>query len=234
MGLAAYPDAMPIDEYVRRTYSAAAPYGFAMGNSLAMVGRCRDELTDRLAEPLRERWGPPFNMGCMAGMLFLGRAGLWAAHNHAPGEDGRQRYVIYAMPHIGVDEQGDLGRFRRPGQQEPTAACGALVSFQRELAEGTINVDLDPYDLEASLLRQRLLRAIKYGFVPGIQELTEVARDVILSDLVETATRMRSWRHTDVAVFSGIQIHAPDGDYVDPGMSFVRIGEERTERQLTL
>jgi hypothetical protein len=234
MGLAAFPNAMPIDEYVRRTYSSVTPYGFAMGNSLAMVGRCRDELTDRLAEPLRERWGPPFNMGCMAGMLFLGRAGLWAAQNHAPGEDGRQRYVIYAMPHIGIDEHGVVGRYRRPGQQEPTAACGALVGFQRELADGTINVDLDPYDLEASLLRQRLLRALQYGHVPDIRELTEVTRDVILADLVETSTRMRTWAHTDVAVFSGIQVHTPDGDYVDPGRSFVRIGEQRTEQELTL
>jgi len=234
MGLAAFPNAMPIDEYVRRTCSSVTPYGFAMGNSLAMVGRCRDELTDRLAEPLRERWGPPFNMSCMAGMLFLGRAGLWAAQNHAPGEDGRQRYVIYAMPHIGIDEHGVVGRYRRPGQQEPTAACGALVGFQRELADGTINVDLDPYDLEASLLRQRLLRALQYGHVPDIRELTEVTRDVILADLVETSTRMRTWAHTDVAVFSGVQVHTPDGDYVDPGRSFVRIGEQRTEQELTL
>ena len=74
-----------------------------------------------------------------------------------------------------------------------------------------------------SLLRQRLLRSIPYGAVPDIIELTTITRDVILDDLGRTAARMHSWRDADIAVFSGIHIHTPDGDYVQPGHSSVRI-----------
>jgi hypothetical protein len=146
-------------------------------------------------------------------MLFLGMAGMRAAQFHAPGQDGRQRFVVYVMPHIGIDESGRIGYVRRPGQDITTTACGALMQFRSELAEGRAICDLDPFDLEMSLLRQRLLRAIPWGEVPD-------------DDLVRTAARMHSWRDADIGVFSGIQIHTPDGDYIQPGMSAVRLHDD--------
>jgi hypothetical protein len=191
--------------------------------TLAMVGVCRDELTDALTEPIRAAWGSPFRMSGMAGMLFLGQAGLRAAQFHAPGADGRHRYVVYAMPHIGIDADGQVGSVNRPGQDLRTTACGALQGFRSELESGHVISEMDPYDLEMSLLRQRLLRSIPYGHVPDIVELTTITRDVILDDLGRTAARMHSWREADIAVFSGIHIHTPEGDYVQPGHSSVRI-----------
>ena len=226
MSLDAFPGALPVDDYVKRTFEAVRPFGLVHDNTLAMVGVCRDELTDAVSEPVRNAWGPPFRMSGMAGMLFLGMAGMRAAHFHAPGQDGRQRFVVYLMPHIGIDEAGRVGYVRRPGQDVTTTACGALMQFQGELADGRVVTDLDPFDLEMSLLRQRLLRAIPYGQVPDIVALTTTARDAIVDDLVRTAARMHSWRNADVAVFSGIQIHTPDGDYVQPGVSTVRLGDD--------
>ena len=233
MGLDAFPGALPVDDYVKRTFQSVLPFGLVSENTLAMVGVCRDELTDALAEPVRAAWGPPFRMSGMAGMLFLGMAGMRAAQFHAPGQDGRQRFVIYVMPHIGIDDTGRIGYVRRVGQDKTTTACGALMQFQSELAEGRAVTDLDPFDLEMSLLRQRLLRAIPWGEVPDIAELTTIARDAIVDDLVRTAARMRSWRDADIAVFSGIQIHAPDGDYVQPGIATVRLGDD-TDHPLDL
>ena len=230
MSLDAFPGAIPVDDYVKRTFEAVLPFGLVSANTLAMVGVCRDELTDALAEPLRAQWGPPFRMSGMAGMLFLGLAGMRAAQFHAPGQDGRQRFVIYVMPHIGIDCDGRVGHVKRPGQDKTTTACGALMQFQSELADGRLLTDLDPFDLEMSLLRQRLMRAIPYGEVPDIVALTAIARDAIVDDLVRTAARMHSWRDADIAVFSGIQIHTPDGDYVQPGVSTVRLGDDTDHR----
>lgn len=223
MGLEAFPGAIPVEDYVKRTYDACLQHGLVSEKTLAMVGVCRDELTDALTEPIRATWGPPFRMSGMAGMLFLGQAGLRAAQFHAPGADGRRRYVVYTMPHIGIDDEGRIGYTNRPGQDAKTTACGALMAFRSELESGRVYGEMDPYDLEMSLLRQRLLRSIPYGAVPDIVELTTITRDVILDDLGRTAARMHSWRDSDIAVFSGIHIHTPDGDYVQPSHSSVRL-----------
>jgi hypothetical protein len=234
MSLDAFPGALPVEEYVKRTYAAALPHGLVSENTLAMVGVCRDELTDAVSEPVRNAWGPPFRMSGMAGMLFLGMAGMRAAQGHSPGQDGRQRFVIYVMPHVGIGEDGRIGYTRRPGQDRITPACGALMAFLGELEAGRMISDLDPYDLEMSLLRQRLIRAIPYGEIPDIAGLTAIARDCIVEDLIRTAARMRSWRDADIAVFSGIQIHTPIGDYVQPGHSSVRLGGTDTDHMLEL
>jgi hypothetical protein len=219
----AFPGAVRVEDYVKRTYEACLQHNLVSENTLAMVGVCRDELTDALTEPIRATWGPPFRMSGMAGMLFLGQAGLRAAQFHAPGADGRRRYVAYVMPHIGIDDEGRVGYVRRPGQDVTTTACGALQAFRSELESGNVYTEVDPYDLEMSLLRQRLLRSIPYGQVPDIAALTAIARDVILDDLGRSAARMRSWGDADIAVFSGIHIHTSDGDYVQPGHSSVRM-----------
>lgn len=234
MTLDAFPGALRVDEYVKRTYEAALPHGLVSDNTLAMVGVCRDELTDAVSEPVRAAWGPPFRMSGMAGMLFLGMAGMRAAQHHAPGQDGRKRFVIYVMPHVGIGDDGAIGYVHRPGQDKTTPACGALMAFLAELRAGRMISDLDPYDLEMSLLRQRLIRAIPYGEVPDIAGLTAIARDCIVEDLVRTAARMRSWRDADIAVFSGIQIHTSEGDYVQPGHSSVRLGGTDSDHVLEL
>jgi hypothetical protein len=225
MSLEAFPGAIPVEDYVKRTYDACLAHGLVSEKTLAMVGVCRDELTDSLTEPIRAAWGSPFRMSGMGGMLFLGQAGLRAAQFHAPGADGRRRYVVYAMPHVGIGDDGTVGYVRRPGQDVTTTACGALMAFRAELESGNVYSEMDPYDLEMSLLRQRLLRSIPYGSVPSIAELTAIARDVMLDDLSRTAARMHSWRDADIAVFSGIHIHTSDGDYVQPSHSSVRIAD---------
>lgn len=222
-----FPGAIPVEDYVKRTYAACLPHGLVSEKTLAMVGVCRDELTDAVTEPIRAAWGSPFRLSGLAGMLFLGQAGLRAAQHHAPGADGRRRYVAYVMPHIGIGDNGEPGYIHRPGQDLTSTACGALMGFRDELVGGRINGEMDPFDLEMSLLRQRLLRSIPYGEVPGIVELTRIARDAILDDLGRTAARMHSWGDADVAVFAGIHIHTPDGDYVQPGHSAVRLAGQR-------
>ncbi|MGQ0629984.1 MAG: hypothetical protein ACT4P1_03015 [Sporichthyaceae bacterium] len=235
MTLAAFPGAIPVEEYVKRTYDAALAYGLVSEKTLAMVGVCRDELSDAFTEPVRAAWGPPFRMSGLAGMLFLGQAGLRAAQQHAPGADGRRRYVAYVLPHIGIGDDGTPGFVHRPGQDVTTTACGALMAFRDELVSGRVNGDLDPDDLELSLLRQRLLRAIPYGEVPDIIELTRIVRDAMLDDLGRTAARMGTWGEgTDLAVFSGIHIHTSDGDYVEPAHSAIRLSDGTADIPLTL
>jgi hypothetical protein len=218
----AFPGAIGAAEYMKRSAEALVPHGLSADNTLAMAGLCRDELTVEMTRRITETWGPPFRLGSLAAMLLCGASGLGAAMHHAPKVDGKQRVVVYVMPHVGIDSDGTLGSTSRPGIEGPTTACGALIRFRSELERGEVRTDLDQYDVEMSLTRQRMLRALTYGSVPNVVELTTVARDVILDDLLHIGDLVQDWADADVAVFSGIQIHTPDGDHIQPGRSFLR------------
>ena len=41
--------------------------------------------------------------------------------------------MFFALPHVGIQEDGTLGKVRRPGQDAASAACGALVASLGEL-----------------------------------------------------------------------------------------------------
>jgi hypothetical protein len=230
----AFPGAIGAEEYMKRTVEALAPHGLDAERTLGMAALCRDELTVELTRRISETWGYPFRLGSLAGMLLTGKAGLGAALAHAPKIEGRQRVVVYAMPHVGICEDGTVGSVNRAGQEKATTACGALVRFRTELANGDLNVDLDQYDVEMSMTRQRLVRALRYGAVPSIVELTAIARDAILDDLLHIGDLVPGWSEADVAVFSGIQIHTSSGDHIQPGQSFLRPGGSSTTIPLDL
>jgi hypothetical protein len=222
MSLDSFPGAIGAEEYVKRTVEALVPHGLTPDRTLAMAGLCRDELTVELTRRISSNWGPPFRLGSLAAMLLMGASGLGAAMQHAPTVEGRQRAVVYVMPHVGICEDGTIGAVNRSGHDKASTACGALVRLREELARGEVRTGLEQYDLEMSLTRQRMLRALTYGKVPDVVEITTTARDVILDDLLHIGELVPAWGEADIAVFSGIQIHTSSGDHIQPGRSFLR------------
>ena len=144
---------------------------------------CRDELTLTFVEKVEKLWGETFSSSSLGGMLFLGKTGFLAAQHHSPNEDGRERHVYFALPHIGVGAQGEIGRHDRPGRLQPSHACGALHGFQKELENRSVSFGIEPDDLEQSLLKQHLFRKITYGDIPDLVSLTKIAYVVILEEL---------------------------------------------------
>ncbi len=225
-----FPGAVPEAVFVSQTRQALRALGFTPQNSIACVSICRDERTSPLVLKIYEAWGEPFNFASLAGMLFLGKTGFSAAYQHAPQLDGRERYVHFAMPHIAFSESGEIGLFQRPGRDQPSGACGALMAFQAELAAGTLNLELDPDDVEQSLLKQRLFREMRYGDVPDLVSLTRLAQQVILTDLKRMIALTVNPEVSDYAVLSGIQIHASDySDYIWPAEMFAVVNGQRHE-----
>ena len=106
---------------------ALARVGFRPSNCLPVVAVCRDELMADFGRAVTDVWGQPFEAGSLAGLVFLGRTGLQAALGHVPGEDGRHRFVVFCFPHIGIDEDGVVGRVQRRGMYRASSACGALA-----------------------------------------------------------------------------------------------------------
>ena len=103
---ARYLDAVEPAVLAQWSREALAPFGFAPENTLPMVGVCRDELMFATEQHLHDAWGPAFDLSGLAGMVFIGRTGMSAAAHHAPGEDGRTRYVGFVLTHIGLGDDG--------------------------------------------------------------------------------------------------------------------------------
>ncbi len=69
-------------------------------------------------------------------MLFLGKTGFYVAQHHATVDVGRERYVYFAMAHIAIDGNGDVGVCYRAGRSGSSGVCGALIAFRQEMLDG--------------------------------------------------------------------------------------------------
>ncbi|MEI6362649.1 MAG: hypothetical protein WCP95_10990 [Actinomycetes bacterium] len=202
---------VPVDDFITWSEWALMRVGFRPSNTLALVGVCRDELMADFDDSVEAVWGKPFDVGALAGMVLVGSTGLRAALSHVPGEDGRHRFVAFCFPHIGVDEDGTIGRVQRRGMSRETTACGALAGFRTELESGQRDFVLDTDDVEQSLLRMRLAPLVPPGTVPTLLELTDLTRHCAVEDVRRFVDLARDHEPVDVASISGIVVHRPDG-----------------------
>jgi hypothetical protein len=216
-------------EYIKKTYNALKAFGFNEDNSIASVCVCRDEISQTIRSIIKHVWGEAFNFSSLAAMFTAGKTGLKAAMHHAPQVDGKERYVFYVVPHIAINEDGKSGFCKRRGIKEDSSACGALCLFLSELHQGKLHIKIDEEDIEESLIKRRLLREIPYGHVPDLIELTKITRKVIQEDLEQVIEKVVDTGKSDYAVFTGIQIHAHDANYIWPAESYVVLDGKKQE-----
>ncbi len=229
---ALYPGALRAQDYFDRTTAQLAEAGFRPDNTIACVGVCRDELTRAFVDGVHRVWGEAFDFSSLGGLLILGRTGFTAALHHAP-DARRSRYAFFAMSHIGIGDGGEVGQCMRAGQERPSGACGALMAFRAELESHKVRLDLDPDDVEQSLLKQRLLRRIPYGEIPDLPALAGIMQQVILEDLERGISLTVDPAHCAYAVLTGVQIHGPDRqEWVWPATTYAVVGGERTSVSL--
>jgi hypothetical protein len=205
-----FPGTIEEGAFVERTLSLLEPHGFTAENSIVCVGVCRDELCRSLGAGAVVTWGEAFNFSSLGGMLFLGKTGFQAAHDHAPVVNGKQRYVYMSFAHIGIGPEGQLGQCVRSGRDATSIACGALGALRDELLSGHVDTQRSPDDVEQSLLKESLLSRLAWGEKPDLVQLTKVAREVAFDTLERMVALTVDTQRADYAVFSGVQIHGPD------------------------
>lgn len=204
-------ETVDIHDFVTWSEWSLARVGFRPSNCLAVIDVCRDELMSGVDEAIESTWGRAFQVGSLAGVVLVGRTGMQAALGHVPGEDGRHRFVVFCLPHVGIDGDGQVGRVQRRGMYRDSAACGALVAARSQLAAGDRGEHLDPDDVEQSLLRRRLAALVTPGLTPTLVEITELARRAAVEDVRLFIDRARGSEPVDVAYVSGVVVHLPDG-----------------------
>jgi hypothetical protein len=216
-------------DFVKKTYYALKAFGFDDDNTIAATCICRDEISQTLRSIVKHMWGEAFNLSSLGGMFFAGKTGLLAAMHHAPIVDSKERYVFYALSHIAINQEGQIGICRREGRESDSTACGALNALQKELAGGKVNIMLDNEDIEQSLVRMRLLREIPYGHIPDLLELTRVTQKVIEEDLTRILQSVVDVGKNDYAIITGIQIHSSKNNYVWPASCYAVVNGVRQE-----
>lgn len=211
--------AMLLSEYVSRVFKALKKVGFTEKNSLPCICTCRDEITFDLPVEFQKYYkSKPFDLSSLSGMLFGGITAFKAAQSHAPQDkDDKERYIFLAMPHIAIYKNGEIGQCKRKGREEIGHACGALISFQKELENAEkekkeVDLSLNFDDMELSVLKQRLYPKIQ-GKSTDLVTLTKVAADVIQEDLERMVEKtVKNLNQNFYAVLTGVQIHGPNDE----------------------
>jgi len=124
-----FPTAKPMPDMEYAAFDVMKSLGANGVNTLLAESSCPDELNHNnfgsdLFDMMGNRFGEVFHLGGLAGVPFTGAAGFNAFNHHVP-KDGNI-FVVYA-PHVGITEQGVVGKVHRPGQDHATSACGASV-----------------------------------------------------------------------------------------------------------
>lgn len=222
---------LPEKVFISKTYDLLSSFGFDKNNTLPLICTCRDEICQSIFEHVRVKWMNAFNLSSLAGLFIAGKTALVAALGHAPKVDEKRRYVFYAFSHIGIDNNGELGRCSRVGIENSTA-CGALIGFYNALKDGNISATIDEDDVEMSLIRKRLVGLLSIGSVSDLLHLTRIARQSTLIALEDALHSLINTSDTDYAIFTGIQINAGD-NYIAPDESYLVIDGIRQDITVT-
>jgi hypothetical protein len=134
--------------------------------------------------------------------------GFKAAMAHAPVVDGKERYVFWVAPHTALSGDNVHGKVWRPGRKKASSACGALLAVLSQIKDGRVNVQMDPGDIEMSLLKQHVVSYLKYGHEPTLPELTYAVHECIEDVVKSTASSAVDIKSCEYVIISGIQIHS--------------------------
>lgn len=124
---------------------------------------CSDDVN--VSTDFRKVLARPFTMGGLGGLPYSGLTGMVAFAHHIP--EGGDAFIFYG-PHIGISDDGELGKMRRPGQTKLTNSCGALMLGLERLQQQSevyvpINSEMDYQQilLERTVMpyKQRILEA---------------------------------------------------------------------------
>lgn len=230
----AFPHAVTFERYLANVTRAVAPLGFDREHTFAAVSVCRDELTQSFVGQVAQRWGQPFNLGGLGALPSLGRTGWSAALAHVPHEDQRGHLLVFGLPHLGIDPDGNLGQSLRRNQYHPTSTCGAMTALLQSLKSG----GADPVPAGLDDREAERLYAVMDSFMDDLPrdlvELTKIAASAVDVEMWSELEALQAHTDMEVAVFCGIQVHLPDDvDHIWPVTAAVQ-GADGVRRSIEL
>ncbi|MDQ1246437.1 MAG: hypothetical protein QG597_805 [Actinomycetota bacterium] len=216
-----FPGAIGLTDFLDRKRIWLQGHGFRPGDALAVTACCRDEIVSEFRAEVRRQWNWAFDFSSLSALPLAGATGIRAAIDHAPRIMGHPEIVVFALPHVGILEDGTAGHVMRRGRSRPTTACGSLMAAQRWAAATAhdptaTDLVIDPTDAEQSLVRIHLRRQLGDFSTMSPIALTEHVRELMLRGLWRQFTELTDTLTVDVALISAVLVHGHDGDYVQP------------------
>jgi hypothetical protein len=129
-------------------------YQSDLSKMLFATSLCSDDVN--VSTDFRKVLARPFTMGGLGGLPYSGLTGMVAFAHHIP--DGGDAFIFYG-PHIGISDNGELGKMRRPGQTKLTNSCGALMlGLERLQQQNEVYVPINSeIDYQQTLLEQTVM-----------------------------------------------------------------------------
>ena len=148
-----FPNPTDEGDFIGTTASTLATLGFTGENTLPIIAVCRDEICASFVSTAEKHWGNSFTLGGLAGLPFAGKTGMGAASHHAPDIHDRERFVIYAMAHIGFGPDGEVGGCVRPAWSistvpvallKPIPVCFRIIASKQKCSPMMANLACSP------------------------------------------------------------------------------------------
>lgn len=186
-------------------------------------------LASRLQTLLLGNQNGAFGLGGLGGLPFVGITGMKAFLSHAPR---RGKVVIVFGPHVGITENGVVGKVERLGQTGSTTSCGAALGAYQAIQSGngkkrlTVSSDFQE-DFIITKLRSKLLLVPREGDNAAVHVTTQllgIIVDMLMEELNASWKDAEFWeRIEEVVLVGGIVLNrgttskgTPQEDYFQP------------------
>jgi len=134
-----FPGVLSNSAIALRVASSLRNRGYTPTNTLFGSSLCSDEINDTaesLVGDFQNKLGVEgvFNLGGLGGLPFVGTSGMGAFTSHTP-VDGKI-FIVFG-PHVGISNDGTVGKIERVGKDSISTSCGAGIgAYKAIMAQG--------------------------------------------------------------------------------------------------
>lgn len=219
-----FPKALNNNDLKQKVVEILAKKRFSGANTLLATSLCCDELARKLEDEFVQVYGDNFNLGGLSGFPFAGNTGFGAMAAHIP-DDG-YCLIIYG-PHVGVAQDGTVGKVERSGIELLDNCCGSAIAasnYLKGITEGgaTITTNIQTFtDFQQGAVQELILPHGKRLTDAGDDRMSELpyalydSQDLLMRSIVGAGA---TGTKKGLALLGGIQINtSPDTlDYFHP------------------
>jgi len=211
------------------------PFNCTPENTLYGNSVCPDEINHMpggLPEVMKDYWGKCFPLGGISGAPFSGKTGFGAFSAHVP-KDGN--IIVLFGPHVGISEEGVIGKHLRQGQDHASTACGAAIGAYNCCKDGAYDdSEFDQNDMQMAWIKAQIApHAERLSKTPNpMAALAYQAFEMVRTKLNSIVNCNFSKGY--LILIGGIQINMPIGyeDHFQPLTFEIRSKDQPTQTRL--
>jgi hypothetical protein len=224
-----FPGALPNSAVALRVAAALRDRGYVPANTLFGSSLCSDEINDTaesLVGDLQNKLGVEgvFNLGGLGGLPFVGISGMGAFTSHTP-VDGRI-FIVFG-PHVGISNDGAVGKIERVGKDSVSGSCGAgLGAYKAIMAMDTTKEpakkEIGTKDFQEEYIISQLSNRLDVlkGQEPSNDSVTYVTNkmydlvwEMLRSEVNEFTAKPDFWKGvTEVTLLGGVVVNRGHGN----------------------